>query len=350
MWGCLGIIVSGGTSAAGYTPAVGEVYRYSPGLNAWTVQPSLITTRTAHMTGTVKLNANIWKFVNVCGFNGVNVLTTDILTDTLCPAVQLCEQFAGVLFPPAGWTVVYTGILYWTRQTPSGFGLGQGSARYDMWNGPAGTNQSLVTPVSASYSASTLIVDMAYQPYPTSPPFAQDSLIINTSTNGGSTWVSLVRLGPTQLQTTPSASTQFSAPTAGQWVKRTYNLPANVNKIEFFAKSQFGNHLYLDSICIRDITGVTPIGLVPGEYSISQNYPNPFNPATKISFNLPKAGVVKLVVFDILGKEVATLVNGFTPSGTHDVDFNAAALSSGVYFYRIEAGDFTATKKMLLVK
>jgi hypothetical protein len=88
----------------------------------------------------------------------------------------------------------------------------------------------------------------------------------------------------------------------------------------------------------------------PVEYSLSQNYPNPFNPSTKISFVLPKADKVKIVVFDLLGKEIAVLVNESRTAGTHSIDFNASSLASGVYFYKIEAGDFTATKKMLLIK
>ena len=89
---------------------------------------------------------------------------------------------------------------------------------------------------------------------------------------------------------------------------------------------------------------------IPASYNLMQNYPNPFNPSTKISFALPKAGNVKLAVFDILGNEVATVLNGLQTAGNHTVDFNAASLSSGVYFYKIQAGDFSSTKKMLLVK
>jgi hypothetical protein len=89
---------------------------------------------------------------------------------------------------------------------------------------------------------------------------------------------------------------------------------------------------------------------VPNAYNLSQNYPNPFNPATKISFSLPKAGDVKLVVYDILGKEVAIVINDFRTAGTHTIDFNASNLASGVYLYRIEAGTFTDTKKMMLLK
>ncbi len=89
---------------------------------------------------------------------------------------------------------------------------------------------------------------------------------------------------------------------------------------------------------------------VPDNYSLMQNYPNPFNPSTKISFSLPKAGNVTLVVYDILGREVATIVNDFTTAGNHTIDFNASNLSSGVYLYKIQAGDFTETKKMMLIK
>jgi hypothetical protein len=96
---------------------------------------------------------------------------------------------------------------------------------------------------------------------------------------------------------------------------------------------------------------VYPLGVsgnnnnIPGEYRLEQNYPNPFNPSTKISFSLPKGGDVKLLVFDVLGREVTVLVNGFRTVGTHSVDFDASSLSSGVYLYKIQAGDFTETRK-----
>ena len=89
---------------------------------------------------------------------------------------------------------------------------------------------------------------------------------------------------------------------------------------------------------------------VPSDYVLSQNYPNPFNPSTKISFSLPQANNVKLVVYDLLGREVSTLVNGYMNAGVHTVDFNASSLASGIYLYRIEAGSFTAAKKMMLIK
>jgi len=88
----------------------------------------------------------------------------------------------------------------------------------------------------------------------------------------------------------------------------------------------------------------------PDKYILSQNYPNPFNPATKIKFDLIKSGLVKLTVYDILGKEVATLVNENLSPGSYESDFDGSNLPSGVYFYRIETNEFTQVKKMILNK
>jgi hypothetical protein len=99
-------------------------------------------------------------------------------------------------------------------------------------------------------------------------------------------------------------------------------------------------------------TAVTPIGTatVPQSYSLAQNYPNPFNPVTKINFAIPKQGFVTLKVYDMLGREVTKLVNEVKQAGTYSVDFDATRLSSGVYFYKLEAGSFVDTKRMVLVK
>jgi len=86
------------------------------------------------------------------------------------------------------------------------------------------------------------------------------------------------------------------------------------------------------------------------EYSLSQNFPNPFNPETEISFALAKLDYVTLKIYNILGSEVATLVNEFMESGKHTIKFNASALTSGVYLYTIKSGNFTATRKMILLK
>jgi len=90
---------------------------------------------------------------------------------------------------------------------------------------------------------------------------------------------------------------------------------------------------------------------VPEGFALQQNYPNPFNPNTKIRFSVPKSASVNVAVYDITGKLVATLANNeFVTAGTKEISFNAANLASGIYFYTLKAGDFTQTKKMILVK
>lgn len=89
---------------------------------------------------------------------------------------------------------------------------------------------------------------------------------------------------------------------------------------------------------------------IPERFSLSQNYPNPFNPTTKIRFDIQKHELITLKVYDILGKEVTTLVNESLQPGSYEASFDAAGLSSGVYYYTIRANDFVATKKMLLTK
>lgn len=90
--------------------------------------------------------------------------------------------------------------------------------------------------------------------------------------------------------------------------------------------------------------------LIPHELKLYQNYPNPFNPATTINYQLPANEKVVLKIYNLLGEEIATLVNGNQLAGIHSVNFNAARYSSGIYFYSIRTNNLTVTKKMLLVK
>ena len=99
-----------------------------------------------------------------------------------------------------------------------------------------------------------------------------------------------------------------------------------------------------------DIQAIESAEAVPDKYDLAQNYPNPFNPTTTIHYDLPEAASVVLKVYDILGKEVATLVNDSQEAGAYDVQFDAAKLSTGVYFYTIRAGEFSMTRKMMVIK
>jgi len=107
-------------------------------------------------------------------------------------------------------------------------------------------------------------------------------------------------------------------------------------------------NFYLDTLNPIGITSINTT--VPKGYSLEQNYPNPFNPVTNIRIKMPKEGFVKLIVYDVTGREAAILVNETLRAGEYNVDFNAGSLPSGVYFYRLLTKDFSETKKMVLVK
>jgi len=95
---------------------------------------------------------------------------------------------------------------------------------------------------------------------------------------------------------------------------------------------------------------INPIGLTPGKYNLSQNYPNPFNPSTSVKFDVAIDGFVSIKIFDVLGREIKSLVNDNLVKGSYEVSFNAGELSSGVYFYKMESGNFSQIKRMMLLK
>ena len=95
---------------------------------------------------------------------------------------------------------------------------------------------------------------------------------------------------------------------------------------------------------------INTISELPSGFRLEQNYPNPFNPSTIITYSIPRGSFVTLKIYDILGNEIATLVNEEEPAGNYKINFNGNRLSSGVYFYRIQAGDLIATKKLILIK
>jgi hypothetical protein len=90
-------------------------------------------------------------------------------------------------------------------------------------------------------------------------------------------------------------------------------------------------------------------GLVK-DFHLSQNFPNPFNPSTVIGYQLPVSGNVTLKVYDLLGREAATLVDEYKPAGMHEIEFDATELTSGIYFYKLQADNYVDTKKMILLK
>jgi hypothetical protein len=101
---------------------------------------------------------------------------------------------------------------------------------------------------------------------------------------------------------------------------------------------------------VKFTAGITDASNNPKAFTLGQNYPNPFNPTTVITYQIPTASYVSLKVYDILGREVALLVNENQITGYYNITFNARNLPSGVYFYRMNAGNYTSVKKLVLMK
>jgi len=160
------------------------------------------------------------------------------------------------------------------------------------------------------------------------------------------------------------ATLKYNLTGAEQWVIR-YNGLGNGSDVAnsiavdtmgnvFITGSSFGSGTANDIVTIKysqSLTDVLTDGSdSPKDYHLLQNYPNPFNPNTIISYQLPVSSKVIIKVYDILGDEIATLVNEEKPAGNYEVNYNALQLSSGIYFYKMQAGSFINTKKMILIK
>ncbi|NOS83971.1 MAG: T9SS type A sorting domain-containing protein, partial [Ignavibacteria bacterium] len=192
------------------------------------------------------------------------------------------------------------------------------------------------------------------------------SVKFDTLANAGDTvsyFVSICNYGNTNLT--------VSSVTSNNPVFTVESFPSTVSANQFgYARIKFTpaalNTLYTGELTINnsdstlkialngisgEVNGITPVsGELPRFYNLSQNYPNPFNPVTNIKFSVPEAGFVKLVIFDIMGREVKTLVSENLKPGVYLADWDASLATSGVYFYKLITGKFTETKRMILVK
>ncbi|MDP3148095.1 MAG: T9SS type A sorting domain-containing protein, partial [Ignavibacteria bacterium] len=122
-----------------------------------------------------------------------------------------------------------------------------------------------------------------------------------------------------------------------------FNLDQSWNNPSLWTATWIGNKMFVDPDGVEDANGVV------NSFNLAQNYPNPFNPSTKISYAIQSPELVTLRVFDVLGREVAMLVNQYQSAGNHSVSFDASSLASGMYFYKLEAGSFQSIKKMMLL-
>jgi len=128
----------------------------------------------------------------------------------------------------------------------------------------------------------------------------------------------------------------------------TYSYYGDANQMREFKYellyARINGNEYGDPVSVRDLK------MLPMKYTLFQNYPNPFNPATRIKFTIPVSGLVRLKVYTMLGSEITDLVNEELPAGSYEVEFKAPNLPSGVYFFRLQSGNFVDTKKLLLIR
>ena len=173
-----------------------------------------------------------------------------------------------------------------------------------------------------------------------------DNAYIDVSSDGGTTW----------------SSAKFYNLTKTTWTKDYLDITAlagSSSNMKFrFSMISNGtvtaDGIYIDNIRLAGYN-LTPTGIntglqAPAEYMLSQNYPNPFNPVTSINYSIATAGNVKLTIFDLLGKEVSVAVNEYKTAGNYSVNFNGGSLSSGMYYYKLESGNYSETRKMMLIK
>jgi hypothetical protein len=166
---------------------------------------------------------------------------------------------------------------------------------------------------------------------------------------------SIVAVGSNIISASNSSSGIFVSTNKGiTWTQKNDGFTGSISISKLLYLNGFVYAGFLYTVWRRNFQNLVSINeissIVPDKYSLSQNYPNPFNPTTKIKFDVAKAGEVKIIVFDVTGREVQTLVNESLKPGTYETSFDGSALNSGVYFYKITVGDFSQTKKMILLK
>jgi hypothetical protein len=265
----------------------------------------------------------------------------------------LNNDFSIVDFPQKCWRINSFGNpSYWSRNTSVGVG-DNFSAKYNFYTAPPGTQEEFVTNTFPNtHINDTLSFNYAHAFVGN---FNTDSLFIYLSNDNGRSWTKFDSSWGSNpvpgkgLSTATLAGSEF-VPTQSQWGTKILVLPDGRNKIKFVTLSGRGNSLYIDNIRLNSVPLSSNPPVSPTVYKLENNYPNPFNPATTISFSIPKTSLTKLIIYDVLGREVTRLVNQVMNPGEYKVQFNGTNLSSGVYFYRLEAGEFVSVKKMLLIK
>lgn len=189
--------------------------------------------------------------------------------------------------------------------------------------------------------------------------------IMLKTTNSGNTWTNQMFSGsPLYTVYFNNADTGYIAGEYGRilktttggvnWITQNSSTTSYLTELFFYDLNTgycVGGYGTILKTTNGGVTGLVPVGNeIPKEYKLHQNYPNPFNPVTRIKFQLKYAGLANLVIYDILGRKVETLVNEVLKHGTYELDFNGNNYTSGIYYYKLMSGDYSETKKMVLIK
>ena len=249
---------------------------------------------------------------------------------------------------------------HWHEGTPAQLAHGPNAdARVTIQTFPGSAPDELVVEVSAAKVNNLAGYEFTLNYDPNQLTFLKANGGDLLTSRGGETPVllSVSTAGELKLANVIAGATEETAPEGDGTIAR----------INFRMEGKEAN-LKLDDICFMDVNGTkdeipSPTGveglhigdLIPKVYSLNQNYPNPFNPTTQIIYGLPKDSKVELKVYNIMGQEIATLVNGWQRAGYRSVvwdgtDNGGHPVASGVYFYKLQAGEFNSIKKMVLLK
>ncbi len=361
---------NGGTTWTDGNPTPGVISGDIYNIYAWSANDAICTTSPAATF--------IYKTTNG-GTTWVQVYT---LAGGFIDALQMISptEGYGVGDPVAGkWTIVKTtdGGSTWARMatepavigTDAGWNNSLHIVGTHIWFGTNGTKvyHSTDLGVTWTYGATTGTVNTYAVHYNNTTTGLAGGTAMVLSTNGGANYSAVTTPGTAgNLNGIEGAGTDWwairsdaniyrSTNGASSWTTAYTAAGAVFQDIDFkvvggcpkgWAAGNAGVIVKMDAP-----TGISNVNNeVPSSFDLKQNFPNPFNPTTNINFSLPKSGFVTLKVYDMIGKEVATLVNEVKTAGNYIVGFNAANLPSGAYFYRLESNSFVDTKKMMLIK
>ena len=252
------------------------------------------------------------------------------------------------------WELMYknnsdpTFILPWRLDPEKGFTLSEPSKRYN-------TKDLLFTPQKPQ-PGDTIIITARVRNYSLIPTPSSVSVkfYLNDPDSGGTPIIGvngtneLITNGPVPSRGRKDVELKWVVPNGLPLYPRIYAVLDQDNSITEIHENNNKGYAILGSSSVSGVEDENYI--LPDDYVLYQSYPNPFNPSTTIKYSIPNVDKVSIKVYDILGKEVATLVNEYKNAGTYTVEFNAARFASGIYFYQIKSGSFVETKKMILLK